>query len=136
MVKTGYFQENLHLLQEVMELHLDVMQELTPSEDRERNYAWMNELVIDTLIEERRPALFTMIQCYPDSLPGIKELRFCLEKSIKYTRDHLTSTLEGTIQDRLLQGGAFTELIIQFYFFTIQALNHLDLGLKSAEILW
>ncbi|CBY08362.1 unnamed protein product [Oikopleura dioica] len=116
----------LDIINEVMELHLDVMQELTPSEDRERNYAWMNELVIDTLIEERRPALFTMIQCYPDSLPGIKELRFCLEKSIKYTRDHLTSTLEGTIQDRLLQGGAFTELIIQFYFFTIQALNHLD----------
>jgi len=109
-----------------MELHLDVMLELSPSEDRERNFAWMNELVIDTLIEERRPALFTMIQCYPDSLPGIKELRFCLEKSIKYTRDHLTSTLEGTIQDRLLQGGAFTELIIQFYFWTIQALNHLD----------
>ena len=79
------------------------MLELDPTESRDRNYAWMTELAIDTLIEERRPALFTMIQCYPDSLPGIKELRWCLQKSIKYNIDHLTSTLEGTIQDRLLQ---------------------------------
>ena len=110
----------------MIELHLDIMLELDPSEDRDRNFAWMNELVIDSLIEERRPELFTMIQLFPDSVPGIKELSYCLEKSIKYNRDHLTSTLEGRIRDRLLQGGAFTELIIQFYFFTIQSLNHLD----------
>ena len=87
-------------------------------------------MIKETYALSRSEELFDMIRDYPESQASLREFKDCMATMCTEKRTAIIRNLLRTIKLRLLQPGAFTELIITFYLMTAQALYCLGLILN------
>ncbi|GBP16666.1 Anaphase-promoting complex subunit 2 [Eumeta japonica] len=78
----------------------------------------------DSYTKLRIDQLFNIIIEYPDSMPAVEDIKFCLGKTdLRLT---LCKKLQIALETRLLHPGVNTPDILTAYISTIRALRHLD----------
>ncbi|GMH35992.1 hypothetical protein BSKO_03860 [Bryopsis sp. KO-2023] len=78
----------------------------------------------ESLGDLRIKNLFDMAVEFPDSMPAVKDLCECLNRTTLQPR--LLSVFRETVSERLLQGGASTSDIIKHFNLVVRMLSHID----------
>ncbi|XP_062409777.1 anaphase-promoting complex subunit 2 [Sardina pilchardus] len=76
--------------------------------------------------------LFSIIRDFPESLPAIEDLKFCLDRTSQ--RQQLLTSLKSAFETRLLHPGVHTSDIITVYISAIKALRHLDPSMVILQV--
>ncbi|KAI9916179.1 hypothetical protein PsorP6_016891 [Peronosclerospora sorghi] len=84
----------------------------------------LSQHVVREFGSRRITQLFQIIKEFPDSVPALEDLRQCLERTQQHSE--LVKEFRNALKLRLLQPGANTSTILDFYVSTIKAFRLLD----------
>uniref|UniRef100_A0AAY5EUD1 Anaphase-promoting complex subunit 2 n=1 Tax=Electrophorus electricus TaxID=8005 RepID=A0AAY5EUD1_ELEEL len=92
----------------------------------------MHQFFCRIYVNMRIEELFSIIRDFPDSIPAIEDLKFCLERTNQ--RQHLLTSLKSAFETRLLHPGVHTSDIITVYISAIKALRELDPSMVILQV--
>lgn len=84
----------------------------------------MYELASECLARLRIGEMFSIVVGFPDSIPGLEDLRSCMKT--QEHRSQLVASFQTSCQQRLLHSGVNTADVITFYISTIKVFRLLD----------
>ncbi|XP_076868155.1 anaphase-promoting complex subunit 2 isoform X2 [Brachyhypopomus gauderio] len=93
---------------------------------------YMHQFFCRIYVKMRIEELFSIIRDFPDSIPAIEDLKFCLERTNQ--RQQLLTSLKSAFETRLLHPGVHTSDIITVYISAIKALRELDPSMVILQV--
>nr|XP_055056971.1 anaphase-promoting complex subunit 2 [Misgurnus anguillicaudatus]XP_055056972.1 anaphase-promoting complex subunit 2 [Misgurnus anguillicaudatus] len=97
-----------------------------------RWHCHMQQFFCRIYVNMRIEELFSIIRDFPESIPAIEDLKFCLERTNQ--RQQLLSSLKAAFETRLLHPGVHTSDIITVYISAIKALRELDPSMVILQV--
>ncbi|XP_051961159.1 anaphase-promoting complex subunit 2 [Xyrauchen texanus] len=98
----------------------------------QRWHCHMHQFFCRIYVNMRIEELFSIIRDFPESIPAIKDLKFCLERTNQ--RQQLLASLKSAFETRLLHPGVHTSDIITVYISAIKALRELDPSMVILQV--
>uniref|UniRef100_A0AAR2IHC1 Anaphase-promoting complex subunit 2 n=1 Tax=Pygocentrus nattereri TaxID=42514 RepID=A0AAR2IHC1_PYGNA len=92
----------------------------------------MHQFFCRIYVNMRIEELFSIIRDFPESIPAIEDLKFCLERTNQ--RQQLLTSLKSAFETRLLHPGVHTSDIITVYISAIKALRELDPSMVILQV--
>ncbi|XP_072529315.1 anaphase-promoting complex subunit 2 [Salminus brasiliensis] len=92
----------------------------------------MHQFFCRIYVNMRIDELFSIIRDFPESIPAIEDLKFCLERTNQ--RQQLLTSLKSAFETRLLHPGVHTSDIITVYISAIKALRELDPSMVILQV--
>ncbi|XP_062844719.1 anaphase-promoting complex subunit 2 [Trichomycterus rosablanca] len=92
----------------------------------------MHQFFCRIYVNMRIEELFSIIRDFPESLPAVEDLKFCLERTNQ--RLQLLTSLKSAFETRLLHPGVHTSDIITVYISAIKALRELDPSMVILQV--
>ncbi|KAI7812855.1 anaphase-promoting complex subunit 2 [Triplophysa rosa] len=97
-----------------------------------RWHCHMHQFFCRIYVNMRIEELFSIIRDFPESIPAIEDLKFCLERTNQ--RQQLLASLKSAFETRLLHPGVHTSDIITVYISAIKALRELDPSMVILQV--
>uniref|UniRef100_A0A8C1FG76 Anaphase-promoting complex subunit 2 n=2 Tax=Cyprinus carpio TaxID=7962 RepID=A0A8C1FG76_CYPCA len=98
----------------------------------QRWHCHMHQFFCRIYVNMRIEELFSIIRDFPESIPAIEDLKFCLERTNQ--RQQLLASLKSAFETRLLHPGVHTSDIITVYISAIKALRELDPSMVILQV--
>ncbi|TRY88008.1 hypothetical protein DNTS_013003 [Danionella cerebrum] len=98
----------------------------------QRWHCHMHQFFCRIYVNMRIEELFSIIRDFPESVPAIRDLKFCLERTNQ--RPQLLASLKTAFETRLLHPGVHTSDIITVYISAIKALRELDPSMVILQV--
>uniref|UniRef100_A0AAY4CIS9 Anaphase-promoting complex subunit 2 n=2 Tax=Denticeps clupeoides TaxID=299321 RepID=A0AAY4CIS9_9TELE len=92
----------------------------------------MQQFFCRIYVNMRIEELFSIIRDFPESIPAIEDLKFCLDRTSQ--RQQLLTSLKSAFETRLLHPGVHTSDIITVYISAIKALRELDPSMVILQV--